>query len=141
MRRWMRYNRWVGLVIFGFPIAVGVVAVADTVGRFGLTAIGAAGLALLVIALPGLLWVGYWRRCDHSSTTRARWTAVLVLALAGSLVALATTPIGFMSGPGAGVLLSELARLTVVAQLYRGRTSTQPAAPRAASGLERGELR
>lgn len=141
MSRWMRCNRWAGLVIFGFPTAVGAAAAAGTIARFGLAAVAAAGPALLVIALPVLLWVIYWRRSDRSATTRARWTAALVLALVASLVALATTPIGFMSGPGTGVLLSELTRLTVVAHLHRGRTSTRPAAPRAAARTERGQQR
>lgn len=109
MSRWERTNQWAGLIVFGFPVAAGVVAVMATTVRFGVaTVVEAAALPLLIIALPGLIWVFYLR----SSRKRPRPLKWCV-ALAASLVVLATSPIGLWTWPCLGVLGSELARLAL----------------------------
>lgn len=120
MRRWRRLNRWAGLIVFGFPVAAGVVAAMATAARFGVTSIAvAAALPLLVVALPGLLWVLYLRSRGKKSRP-LRWC----VALAASLFVLATSPVGLWTWPCLGVLLSELARLAVAATSPRSRRST-----------------
>lgn len=132
MRRWRRINEWAGLIVFGFPVAAGVAAAITTAARFGVTSIVVAALPLLVIASPGLLWIIYLR----SSRRRSRPLKWCV-ALAVSLVVLATSPIGLWTWHCLGVLLSELARLVVVATSRGQRPPKRSAGGSTRSGANR----
>jgi hypothetical protein len=136
MRRWSRFNQWAGLIVFlGFPVAVGVVTVVATAARFGVTSVAAAaGIPLLVVvALPGVLWVLYLRSSGRRHRP-LRWCA----ALAASLFVLATSPIGLWTWPCLGVVLSELARLAVVATSPQSRRpSTRTAGTSVQNGSDR----
>lgn len=118
MSRWERFNQWAGLIVFGFPVAAGVVAVMAGILRFGVAAVfEAVALPLLVIALPSLFWV-FYLRSSRKGSRPSKWCA----ALAGSLVVLATSPIGLWTWPCLGVLGSELARLALGATAPRIRS-------------------
>lgn len=108
MRRWQKFNRLAGIGIFGFPVALGIIAVVATSTRFGLwSAVKESTLPLLMISCPLLLWVSYARRPVVTRRAKMLWPVVLVL----SLVLLASTPISFWTVPCMVVLISEVARV------------------------------
>ena len=123
MRRWQKFNRLAGIGIFGFPVALGIIAVVATSTRLGLwAAVTESTLPLLLISCPLLLWVSYARRPVVTRRAKVLWLVALVL----SLVLLASTPISFWTGPCLVVLTSEVARvLTVGRGRKRRRTSNK----------------